>query len=324
MTPPPPPSASAAPLEFGLPTEPQAQSEILTAEHLFAVEVRRADYSDWRRREDGQAERTIELEFALGENLKGRLDMAEGTTFKLTAAQVHQDTLTEGDDPSIWTHVEPKAGERYLVAARSPLQSPPELIKDGVCIGLFPAGCIEETRLAQQGENIYRKALGKGDEPKARKAAADALIAFTQEHSAECGEFYGTYFWDRVGATFLELEGVGLESLYTLMADPKLDWKFKGLLAGQIADGTTLFEPKPEVLAQIARALVTILTQESAAKLHARLIYIPLYQVVLKDDQPRLKSGDVFKSDAFKNAVKAALDKYPSDRATRIAQWVGP
>ena len=310
--------------EAPLPVEPSSRSELLTATHLFTVEVLSAQLSPWARGADGLEHRRLELSVKLGEILKGALDRAAGEVFPLEVEQRRESAHSESDYHGIWSHTPVAQGSAFLVVSRGAevSGSPAALMKEPACKKLLPRAQAVEAHLARQAEQVFQQRLAA---PPGDPLAADrALAAFVAPRLSHASDLFGRYLWSRVEPRLLrDRNGGAIVEVSGLLTAPEATYPFQVQLVADLDRLARLPGVAPAVLPQVTRALFTLLADPQAQPLHARLVDVYLAGMLFHDGAPTLQAHAVFPEAADRARFRQALAPSTSEAARRIAEWLG-
>ena len=309
-----------------LPVVSDCDAEILFATHIFEVTAVKVDYSDWAPGENGLESRTIKAVFALGEKLKGELDLEPRQNFDFASRQYRSDPLGLGDAPGCWSRIDLQAGGSWMATGVGQSRQPADLMSDRCCTGVFAPGYMEDVRLARRAEQLYEKTLHAAGDDHPKLRAIRALIAFTRKNGANARDMFARYFWHRVKDFFMQSKDRPIDELAELIADSDVSAEFRAEIASGVTDALVAIGPDKKMLAPILISYFQLLLQEQAEEWHERLVYVELYELIYIGDRPRYDYSELFpmKEDMKidRGRVVKALKRFDFDCAERIAQWL--
>lgn len=318
----PPPAASAG----SLPVEPASQAELLSATHLFSVEVLSARAQAWALGKDGLEHRVFQADLLLSSVAKGLFTVPAGQTFSAAIEQTREDELVGNDYHGLWSHVapEPAAGVKYFVVSAAPGAAPMDparLLQEPVCKRVLGPSSAADVALAEQGEAGFRSILAQGGE-RAGEKARTALLRFAGTRAASATGLFGRYLLDRVAPSIegdREVQG----ELLALLARPDASHELRLELLGAAEEVTADASVDHDFLRAAARAFAGLLVEPRAAAAHVRIASVSLFQAVFPDEvTARLKPADVAADPAERAKIAAALRAVSHPHAAKLAQWL--
>jgi hypothetical protein len=305
----------ALPLELGSP------ALILSASHLFVIEVVKMSATPWAAGGDGLEHRSLHLDLRLVENLKGVL-ARNGDAVSVDLPQRRESALMVSDYHGFWSHTDVEKGASYLVAADGGGGGLQELLREPSIQALYPAALAADVRLAITAERQFgstlRSAAGGGD----RLTAARGLLKFTHERRTAVHELFSQYMWVRISPVYRvaeeSIEPAVLEMIET--SDSAIPLR-EALVYGAYDEVLSL-GPTPPRSGRLLRALLELLLQPQASAMFDRMLQAPIYNLAFQPGRPPLPAGDVITSAADRNRMAAVAAGLPSARAKAVAAWL--
>jgi hypothetical protein len=308
--------------EYSLPVIGNSDAEAFHSTHIFTVLAVDVEHTDWTTAEEGLEIRMMKASFILRETLKGKLDLEIGQRFDFTANQYRSDPFGIGDAPGCWSRIDLRLGDSYMVTAAGSSQKPYELMLDGPCRGIYPFDYIEDIHLAIKAEQLYMTEINTTSHDKPKSEAVLALIGFTHNNGAKIRDMYARYFWQRVKAFFIESEDRPLEQVIDLVTDTKVNIEFRAGIVPEITDALLAIDPDKEMISLTLSAWFGLLLQKESEKLHDRLVYVELYDLIFENEQPRYRADDLVAPTVDRQEIIRALKRFDYDRAVEIIAWL--
>lgn len=302
--------------------EPSSASEILSATHLFTVELTDLSATPWTPGTDGLEHRRLTLDLTLLETFKGHFDLQNGAKFKVEVPQRREDALTVSDFHGFWSHMEPEKGSRYLVLSKATNDNVAMLMQEPAIAGLSDTALSADVKLALTAEQRFAPALRPSQTPAQRQAAAVELLKFTSEKRADCRALFARYMWERVAPIYPDAENPIFTTMLSLIEakDAKVELR-EALLYG-IYDEVSKHPVTEEHRLQLVRSFLHLMLQPEAAPLHDRLLQVPLHDLLFEDGNKTLSAATVFPDVAERSKLKHAVDGFHSQKAKEIGSWL--
>jgi hypothetical protein len=317
-------SNAGAPEADGLPFEPDSISELLSATHLFTVEVASFAATPWTTAADGLEHRSLDMTFRLLALYKGRLDVQPEETFPLNVEQRRESEFFNHEFYGLWSHVEPQpeVGVRYVVVSQGATGAPAALMQEGACRRLLTPEYESDILLAREAERLFRRTLDDRGQESPTLSAARALLNFTQERRAVGLDLFALYLWARVQPPLLQAPEVLLPEALALALSPDARTKFRLIIVASVYEAALLFAPDSPPYQLVLRALLTLLTRPEAAPLHETLVEVQLYNLLFQNSVPRFPRAGIVPDAAERGRLRDALAPFASERAQRIKVWL--
>lgn len=310
-----------------LPVEPGSNAELLSATHLFTIEIVTAATSAWVPGNDGLQHRTLKIEARLSAILKGTFAVPAGQSFQASLDQKQESDLFENDYHGLWSHVAPPPapGVQYFVVTETKAQGPQDparLLQEDVCKRVGPPAEASDVALAQQGEAGFRSVLSRGGDG-ARDEASRALLGFAGTHAASARGPFGRYVLERITAS-LESSREVREELVSLLARPDATPDLRLEAIGAVETEVAETSVDRDFLVGAARALAGLLMEPRAASAHQRIATASLFSAVFPEEgaPARLKPADVVPDPAQRPKIAAALRAVNHPHAAALATWL--
>lgn len=311
--------------EIGLPREPDSAAELLSATHLFVVDIISLQATDWAFEEDGLEHRRLQMQLRLEQLFKGTIALDPGKTFTLEVEQRRESAFEVSDYHGLWSHVEPvpAVGVRYLVIARAELTSPAELMQEGPCQRLLDVGSASDVELALGAEKRYDKVLAEKGKEYPELDAARALLKFAADERVQAKDLFADYFWARVEPVFLQKAEDLLPHVLGLIMAADATIGLRRSLLYNLYQAVLLLEPAPDLVATMIKALFSLLIQEEASQLHSLLIEVQLYNLIFRQEQPQFDVAMILPNQADRDQILTVLSGFDSDRSQALMAWLG-
>lgn len=307
----------------GLPHEPGSRSEVLSATHLFTVEVETVTATPWAVGPSGLEQRSLTLKLRLLDVFKGALREKKGEVFEATVGQERESELVESDYHGLWSHTSPEPKKRYLVVAESAESRGAALVQDGPAKRLLAGELGGDVRFALEGETLFQERLHDPTGTARELAAARALLEHADESRSLARDVFGRYLWARVSPVFLASKDRPLVELLDLVTADDATLPLRAELCDGLYEATLALEPNPELSRKVVRALLTVLLEDEAKPLRHRLVNAELHPLVLDPDgRPKVPADDAVKSPADRAKLGAILTELRTPRATALAAWL--
>jgi hypothetical protein len=304
-----------------LPYEPESASELLSSTHLFETEILSLDATPFVVGDDALEHRRLLMELRLLKLFKGTLDIRPNQTFHLEVEQCRESEFFVTDYHGIWSHLEPDVHIRYIVVASTELTSPALLMQEGSLQKLLDISYESDVRLGLEAEQIYQTKLAEAKE-NSLLIAAGALLKLTQDNQTTAKDVFGRYLWARVGTVFLDTPQRLLPDLLQLILAEDATIELRRSLVQDLYAAILLLEPNLDILRAVLGAFFALLRQESARPLYDTLVDAQIYNLVFEEGKPRFGARMVIPNSSERNALKAIVSRFGSDRAQRLAGWL--
>ena len=321
-------SASAAPdpsREAALPVEPSSRSELLSATHVFSIEIVSVQSSPWISKSDGTQSRSLDLDIKLLETLKGQLTTPVGEVFEASVDQIQGSPRLP--PVGIWSALEPEAKARYLVVANGlPTSAAKDVLAERALVRISDGAAAAEVHLAKEGEGVFRAALSApanaGKEPDL--AASRALLDVALNDVARAGDLFGRYLLARITPSFVRSPDRPVAPLVALLTAPGASFGLRAEISALLDQVAVELGGDPVFLQAVANGYLQLLVDPGAQRLHHRLVQVSLYLLVFpKDDgKARAPSSQVVPDAAARARYKAALAAFPGDRSAKLSAWL--
>lgn len=304
-----------------LPYEPNSSSELLSANHLFTVEILRLESSPWSFGADELERRSLQMDLRLLEVFKGDLDIEENESFQLEVEQRRESEFIRSDYYGLWSHIEPAAGTRYLVVANGTATSPAELMQEEYCEQLLDEELSTDVRAAVEAEEKYINAIQKNGEVETE--AARMLLKLAFEYRNQRKDVFARYIWARVRPTFVEDQKSLLPETLEIIAARDGTIELRGSFISDLYATVLFVKPSSDVSREVLRTFFAVLLQEESAPLHYRLVEVQIYNLVFRPEKKPFAVESILPDSAERERVKAVITKFHTDRAREIIAWLG-
>jgi hypothetical protein len=309
--------AAALPLESG------SSSELLSANHLFVVEILDLTEHPWGPGPNGLEQRRVRMNAKLLETFKGDLDLSPGKAFALEVQQRRESEFVNSDYHGMWSHISPKAGTRYLVFADASSNSPAALMQEGACEKLLGPEYISDVHLAVQAETLFQHASPSEEGASREHSAMQSLLRFSNEKRSQAKDLYERYLWARVNPAFREKEPHVLSQILGMVAAPDGTLELRSGLISGLYNTTVDLQPDAELTRRVLRVFFSLLLQKEAAPLQPNLVDVEIYGLAFEDDKPALSSASVFPDAREREHLKSVVHQFDSERAHELSAWLG-
>jgi hypothetical protein len=341
------PDFEASGTASSLPVEADSPSELLSATHLFSVEIQSVQAGVWTGG-NGLEHRSLDIDMRLDRVFKGTLTIRTGQQFSLRVQQRREDEFIVSDYHGIWSHVDPQPapGIGYLVLASSATSSPAELLQDEACRGLLERSYEADVKLAISAERQYQQAWRDAVRPSADRvqSRARALLEFAQEHEEDGRGLWARYVWARLSPAFRERPDEVVPEVAMLVRAEAADPEFRVALFLQLYE-SMLAVPDPGLIAQAIKSALSLLGEERMAAVRNRLVEVDLYNLVFHaataappaepepltpTAAPRLgvpaappRAELLIPDQEDRTALEQLLSGFDTERSQRLAAWLG-
>ena len=308
--------------ELHLPVESNSSSELLSAPHIFLVEILDLAEQPWGRGAGGLESRRLRMHLRLLEIFKGTLQVATGSPFPLEVQQHRESEYVTSDDHGLWSNLSPGVGTKYLVFADASSNSPAALMQEGACQTLLGPEYVPDVHLAIEAEVAFRRASRAGSHAETEEDPALALLHFGSEKRSEAKDLFERYLWARVSPAFQRKQPQVVSQTLQLIAEPSGSMEFRSGLISDVYDGTVDLQPDPQLTQRVLKTLFSVLLQKDAEPLHERLVDVEIYGLAFEDDKPAFHSESIFSDERERERLRGAVLQVDSERARELAAWL--
>ncbi|MBV9354855.1 MAG: hypothetical protein JO023_04950 [Chloroflexi bacterium] len=302
------------------PYKPELSSEALSASHLFTVAILSADTTPWAREADGLQHRQLSMRIRLLEVFKGTLDTLPNDTFAVRVEQLRESRYAVSGYGGIWSHVDPVAGQRYLVVSNAPnVTSPVALLREDALQQLLDASYASDVRFDLEAEQVYQDTLAEADTEDTELSAARRLLHLTFERRAMVRDVVARYVWDYVEPAFVRAPEQLLPDILALISAGDATLELRRSLIADLYDTVVLYDLGREVVDPLVKALLVLLLQPSASPLRHTLIEVQLYNLIVGDEQPSAAADTLVPDPAERERLRAAVRGAEADADTSEA-----
>ena len=308
--------------ELLLPVEPKSSSELLSAHHLFLVEILDLAEQPWGPGANGLESRQLRMHLRLLEVFKGTLQVATGAAFPLDVQQQRESEYVTSDYHGLWSHLSPTVGAKYLVFGDGSSNSPAALMQEDACQKLLGPEYVPDVHLAIEAEAEFRQASRPGQHSAPEGDPALALLHFGFEKRSQAKDLFERYLWARVSPEFQRKQPQTLSQILQLMAEPSESVEFRSGLISDVYDATVDLQPDPQLTQRVLRVFFSLLLQNDASPLHERLVDVEIFGLAFEDDRPAFHSASIFPDERERERLRGAVLQIDSDRARELAAWL--
>jgi hypothetical protein len=308
--------------QVSLPFESDSGSELLSANHLFVVEILDLTERPWSPGPDGLEQRGLRMNARLLETFKGALDLAPGKAFPLEVQQRRESEFVTSDYHGMWSHISPTAGTRYLVFADASSNSPAALMQEGACKKLLGPEYTSDVRLAIQAETLFQHASRSPEAANREGGAIQLLLRFSNDKRSQAKDLYERYLWARVGPAFREKEPHLLSQILELVAAVDGTLELRSELVSELYDATVDLQPDADLARRVLRVFFSLLLQKVSASLQPRLVDVEIYGLAFEDDKPAFPAASIFPDAREREHLKAIVLQFDSERAHALSAWL--
>lgn len=303
-----------------LPMEPGSSSELLSATHVFTVEIVKAVPSSWSAWENGLQHRQVNMHVKLLSIFKGTLDLHPNESFDLPVQQKREGEFVQSDYHGLWSHVSVESGNRYLVISNSQMGSPGVLMQEPACQQLLPANYDRDVLSAMEGETIYVSSLS-AKAPRNQPMGLLRLLDLAHRERTHTRKIFAQYLWARVRPTFSEYQESFLPSVLALITDENSTLELRESLIADLYE-TTLTLNSPELTTRVLKTFLLLLTQKSALSLQGRLAEVQIYNLVFREGNSPVSSKTVTPGPEAVKPILATLIGLGTDRSNQLVKWL--
>jgi hypothetical protein len=315
----------AADRGFELPYEPPSRAGLLSASHVFVVEVVGIMPADLA--PTASAPGAVEMALRHVSSLKGRLDVRPGDVFLSSPRSADP---VPGRDDGLVPHVQPWIGGRYVVVARGP-GTARTLVGPRGCRAILPLSHVADVTAAAEAQAAFAQATCDATAVDADLEACRALVRFAATRCRALHGPFGAYLFARLAPPLLRAyresprppaTGPLVAAVFGLLAEPGLTWE----LRAQVLREATLLAANASnksLSRDIGRALLheLIAGRGEPARLVHECVYPVLFDV---RGRPRLQSWEVVTDPERRTRASHALARVGGERALKIAAWLSP
>lgn len=305
-----------------LPFESNSTSELLSANHLFSIEIVSLQERPWATGADGLEHRQLEMSVRLLETFKGTLDGPAKQVFPLQVPQRRESEFVTSDYHGLWSHISPAAGTRYLVFADASSNSPAALMQEGPCRKLLGSEYLSDVRLAIHAESLFQHAAPSEEGASRAQSAVLALLHFSNEKRSQAKDLFERYLWARVNGGFQEKEPHVLSQILEMLAAPDATVEFRSELISAVYDATVDLQPDADLTRRVLRVFFALLLQKEAAPLQPGLVDVEIYGLAFENDKPAFSSASMFPEVREREHLRSVLAQFDSERAHELATWL--
>lgn len=296
-----------------LPVEPRSGSEILSATHIFEVEIATVTASQWKRQ--GFLEgRQLSLVVRLLELFKGGLELSANRDFQVEVEQTRESEFSAGDYHGLWSHLDPEAGVRYLVFAIGNTTSGSALMQEPSCRSVLSSAFAPDVRAAIDAEHGIASVNEPGE-------SSEVLFRIAEAQRSTLNDLFGRYLWARLKPAFLKQPNTYLPRILALTSSRSLTTRYRESLLTGLSDALMdLDEPKGLVLPAI-RAMFSIVYLDEASPMRENLVSGHIYNLLFVDSAPRFHVNEVLDAKT-RRQVLDAIRNIQGDRSEEIRRWL--
>lgn len=305
-----------------LPYRPELSSETLSASHLFTIEILSVNAMPWRRESDGLEHRRLGMQVKLVEVFKGTLHVYPDETFHVDVEQRRESEYTVSDFHGLWSHVEPAAGQRYIVVADGPVASPAALMQEGAARQLLDATYDSDVRFDLEAEQVFQDALAESQEDNPELNAAHRLLKLTFDRRAESRDVVARYVWDYVEPVFLRTPQALLPEILSVITADDANLELRRSLIDDLYDAVLLHEMGPTVASDVIRAFFSLLLQQSARPLYQTLVDVQLHNLIFDGEEPGASADSIIPEQTLRDLYESVLRGLDSDSADVLVAWL--
>jgi hypothetical protein len=305
-----------------LPFHPHSQSELLSANHIFTVEVVSLQESPWSRGTDGLEHRQLNMNLKLLETFKGVFDIPETRIFPLKVQQRRESEYSQSEFYGLWSQARPEDGTRYIVFANASSNGPGTLMQDGNCQRLEGPEYIPDVRLAIQAENAFQQSVSANAGGEAQITAAYNLLHFSEANRSHVKDLFARYLWAQVSPVLFTRESNLVSEVLKLAVARDANIEFRAALISDLYDSTVERQPDPELTRRVLRSFFSILAQPEAASLQSHLIEVELYGLAFQDGKPDVAAESVLSDSHERQRMSSVVAQFDSERARALSAWL--
>jgi hypothetical protein len=307
-----------------LPHEPSSPAGLLSASHIFVVEV--VGILSGGRAPLGGGPGSVEMALRLESILKGRLDVGVGTVF-LAAPRPADETGLHRDD-GLAPQVQPWIGGRYVVVARGP-GTARTLVAPRACRAVLPSSCAGDVAAAAEAQAAFADTTRSPTLADADLEACRELVRFAELRSNALHRPFAAFLLARLAPPLLRAyrssprppaTGPLVAALFALLSAPGLT----GELRAHILGGVTRLAARARskgLSRDFGRALLHELIAGRGEP--GRLVYESIYPILFDvRGRPRLRAWEVMSDPQRRERASQALTKLGGERALRISAWL--
>ena len=298
----------------GLPVEPNSRSEILSANHLFTVEITTFAASPWE--PQGFLEhRTVEMNGTVIDNLKGELARDR---FEFKVEQRRDDPYTAMAYYGLWSHISVAAGQRFLVIASTASNDPAGMMNEPECRALLDVSRRQDVIAAMDAERAWDLVRPEQGDP----AKVRALLDSAGPRRAEIEDVFGRYLGARVEpALYRDPKGLEVVVLAWISA-PEATPNLVRAVVTAVDDVLVKLHRPPDVVGPFVRTIVELATRERLAPIRRQLLEVFLLNSVMPEDGKRLRVQDALPDPIDRRRLAELLSPLKSEQATELRNWL--
>jgi hypothetical protein len=307
-----------------VPYEPSSPAGVLSASHIFVVEVVGFRPGLSAVRENGTPAADLALQVVCG--LKGRLAQREGEIF-YSALRVPTGTRRSRVD-GLWPQVQPWTGGRYVVVAQGP--DPVRALAGARgCRAVLPFTHVADVEAVAEAQAAFSRTARRAALADADLVACRELVSFAAARSSTLHRPFGAYLFARLTPPLLRAyrtsppplaTGSLMAALFAILSQPGITSE----LRAQILEGVTRLAAtgaSRSLWRDVGRALLHELIAGRGER--SRLVHDAMYPVLFDTrGHPRLCTWEVLTDPERRARAAQALGALGGERARRVAQWL--
>jgi hypothetical protein len=307
-----------------VPYEPSSRAGLLSASHVFVVEVVGFRPGLSAVRQNGTPTTDMALQIVCG--LKGRLAQREGEIF-FSALRMPSGTRKNRFD-GLWPHAHPWLGGRYVVVAQGP--DPVRALAGARgCRAVLPPSHEADVRAVAEAQAAFARTTRKTSLADADLIACSELVSFAGARTHTLHRPFGAYLFARLAAPLLRAyrasprppaTGPLMAAVFALLSHPDAT---PDLRAQILEDITRLAATAASraLARDVGRALLHELIAGRGER--SRLVHDAIYPVLFDTrGHPRLCSWEVVTDPQRLTLATQTLRTISGERARRIAEWI--
>jgi hypothetical protein len=304
---------------YGLPVEPDSSSEILSATHIFTVQIESLSAASWTTTPDTLQQRRLNMKARLLEIFKGSMENRSDESFNLDVMQLRESPFLVTDYHGLWSHTDVAQGSRFLIFARAEAsRSASRLMQEDTVLRMATADNASDVRLAIQAEESIRRESARQDATELDRSLA--VLKFAVSHRSDGGDIFARYLWSRIEQSFLKSPDRLLPEVLSIVNAQDSALNMRSSLLNDLYSDSLSLEDNTELRRRVVTGLLPLLTQPEARPMLPKLVNIVLFNLIFRSPQP--KSDEVLPDAAERRRLATILNGMDLEEAHNIARWL--
>jgi len=305
-----------------LPYEAGSSAELLSATHIFTVQLNAIDGSEWVLGGDELEHRQVRLNFGLLQLLKGTLSIKPDETFDLETEQHREGDLFVSDYHGFWSHTELESGAHYLVLARGTGDDPTTIMQEPAIQSLMDASAALDVKGAINAERRFGSKIHAEDDQARRCALGQQLLRVAYDERGARRGLFGRYVWARIKPIFPSAEDDFIQAVFEVVRADDTTIELREALVYGLYEEVLSLGPTPQRSLNFLRPLFALLLQPKAAPLFDRLLQVPIYNLLFRPGAVPAAAETIIPNANDRKQVRGVIAEFSSSRAQEVLAWL--